>query len=489
MNLLVPLLLTPLFSSAAIMILPNKKLGKILFHITGAIHLTIVAIFWFERPSPLFKGWLQLDSLGLLILSLMSLLFFCASIAATNHLEHTVILRNRDKTGKKILSEKKTLAVMLLFLESMTLATISQHLGLFWIAIEATTLASAPLISYHRHPRSVEATWKYLLICSVGIALAFIGNIFLSLSINDPGSGSTVSLLIRDLAVSGRPRESLFKTAFIFLFVGYGTKIGLSPLHTWLPDAHSQAPAFMSSLLSGALLNGAFLGILRVSTIYAARGESVFIQRIFILFGLISLLTALIFMIRQRDYKRLLAYSSIEHMGILALGFGLGGRGVYGALIHLLNHSLIKGALFLIAGNILALYGTKKAPRVRFLLQKHPGSAILWIVGFLAITAFPPFGLFFSEFIIAKTALEYGRVLVSIIFFLALTLIFIGSAYVFLPMVLGKDGSWEPGKKENPLSLAAPLLLLVLSLLLGIYFPGPLAEVVEKAVLYLGGSL
>ena len=263
-------------------------------------------------------------------------------------------------------------ACILFFLGTMTLVHISRHFGFIWVAMEATTLVSAPLIYFHRHHRSLEATWKYLLICSVGIAIALLGNFFLAIAASN--SARTIPLLIDDLiANASQLNIPWVKAAFIFFLVGYGTKMGLAPMHTWLPDAHSEAPSVVSALLSGALLNCAFVGILRAFQVCAAAGQIVFAQDLLVLFGLVSMACAAIFIIGQADYKRMLAYSSVEHMGILALGVGLGGSAVFGAMLHAINHSLTKATLFLVAGNIVSIYKSKIASDVSGLVPCNPG--------------------------------------------------------------------------------------------------------------------
>src|SRR5260370_9221057 len=305
----------------------------------------------------------------------------------------------------------------------MTLVTLSQQLGLLWVAVEATTLASAPLIYFHRHHRSLEATWKYLLICSVGIALALLGIFFLAVAATSPGSAA-VSLVLKDL-LSDAPHLSLLwlKAAFVLMLVGYGTKMGLAPFHSWLPDAHSEAPSVASALLSGALLNCAFLAILRIHQICVASGLVDFSERLLLVLGVFWRAVAAIFIAGQVDYKRMLAYSSVEHMGILAVGVGLGGAGLFGAMLHVINHSLTKVMLFMVAGNLLAVYHSKTARNVSGALQVLPISGLLWVLGFLAITGSPPFGPFLSEFTILKAALDQGRSFVAIAYLVLLAII------------------------------------------------------------------
>ncbi|MCX5682030.1 MAG: proton-conducting transporter membrane subunit, partial [Candidatus Omnitrophica bacterium] len=321
-----------------------------------------------------------------MFLGITSLLFCAASFYAVCYLKKSSAKFKEDHQEgffARNAPEAVFTGCLLFFLASMTLVIVSQNLGILWVAMEATTLVSAPLIYFHRHERSLEATWKYLLICSVGIALALLGNLFLAVA----APKGNVSLLVKDLVGQGALLNTPWlKAAFLFLFVGYGTKMGLAPFHTWLPDAHSEAPSVVSALLSGALLNCAFLCILRGYQVCIAAGLTNFCRELFVLFGLLSMIFAAIFILGQRDYKRMLAYSSVEHMGILSFGVGLGGMAVWGAMFHAINHSLTKAGLFFIAGNILSVYKTKLAADVHGVLKVLRASGILWLIGFLAIT-------------------------------------------------------------------------------------------------------
>src|SRR5262249_24399551 len=249
-------------------------------------------------------------------------------------------------------------------LATMTLVTLSPHPGLMWVAIEATTLVCAPFLYFNQNPRSLEATWKYLLIGSVGIALALFGSFFLAYASLKSGLEST---LLFDQLVQVAPKLSpqWLHAAFVLLFIGYGTKMGLAPMHTWKPDAYGEAPGIVGTLLAGGVTSCAFLAILRVYQISRAGSEAEVARQIMIFMGLLSMAFAAVFLARQRDFKRMLAYSSVEHMGILVLGIGIGGLAVYGALLHLINNGLTKGVLFLSAGNIHRAYGSKVTDDVR----------------------------------------------------------------------------------------------------------------------------
>jgi len=295
--------------------------------------------------------------------------------------------------------------------------------------------------------------------------------------------GITVDIFLQN---AGQLNTRWLEIAFIFLLIGYGTKMGLAPMHTWLPDAHSEAPSPVSALLSGALLNCAFLCILRIHQICVAAGIGFFGQELMLVFGLFSMGVAGIFILKSLEYKRMLAYSSVEHMGIIALGIGLGGTGVFGSLFHAVNHSLVKTLLFLTAGNILAAYHTKKINDVNGLAKSLPISGILWFAGFLAITGSPPFGTFLSEFTILKTAIDQGRWIVSGLYLSFLTIIFIGMLRPFLAMSFG--GSDKPVKKE-PISTFIPqIALLVLAIVLGLVIPEHLVGIINESVIKLGGT-
>ena len=275
----------------------------------------------------------------------------------------------------------------------------------------------------------------------------------------------------------------------MFFLVGYGTKMGLAPMHTWLPDAHSESPSLVSALLSGALLNCAFLGILRAHQICVAAGLAPFSQGLLLIFGLLSMAVAAVFILGQSDFKRMLAYSSVEHMGILALGVGLGGAGAFGTALHAVNHSLTKACLFLVAGNILAAYGTKSVADVQGLSRRLPFSGVLWLAGFLAITGSPPFGPFLSELTILKAALDQGRGIVAVGYLALLAVIFIGMANVVLPMAQGRAAtrSEQRGAGEALWATLPPAALAAMVLVLGVYIPPAMSAVLHEAARSLGG--
>ena len=489
--------LLPIVAGAAAYFIRSSRFCRLILPASGIVHSALTGFAWLHGPAPAFDGWLLLDDLGLLFLSIVSSLFLAASFYAVGYFQREDWGKRQDfEVGFLFTNAREATftCCLLLFWAMMSLVCLSRDFGLLWVAVEATTLASAPLIYFHRHRRSLEATWKYLLICSVGIALALLGNFFLAVAAT-VGPDKHVPMLLGSLIANASLLNPLWlKVAFLFLVVGYGTKLGLAPMHTWLPDAHSEAPSVVSALLSGALLNCAFLAVLRIQQVCLAAGQGEFGQKVFLGFGLLSMTVAAVFIIGQSDFKRMLAYSSIEHMGILALAVGLGGAAYFGALLHAVNHSLTKGMLFLVAGNLLAAYRTKSSTDVRGAIKLLPISGVLWVAGFLSITGSPPFGPFLSELIILKSALDQGRFVIAGTFLVLLSVIFIGMAAIVLKMCQGEpagdspraENSLEPGG-ESPLAFIPPLVLGLAVLALGLYLPPALKGLLAHAARAIGG--
>ncbi len=492
MTLTLALILTPAVAGLLSFALPWDRYQRWLLLTGAAAHLALTAVLLLQQSTGAWQGYLLADAIGRVFLGITSLLFFVASLYAVGYLQREVQTRHADWVEGELFSnapERLFVGCMLLFLSAMTLVTLSHHFGLLWVAIEATTLASAPLIYFHRHHRSLEATWKYVLIASVGIALALLGTYFLAVAATQP-DGNTFPLYLEDLTSAGSALDPAWlRAAFVLLLVGYGTKMGLAPFHTWLPDAHSESPSLVSALMSGALLNCAFVGLLRAYQVMAAAGQGDFARQLLVLFGLISMGVAAVFIIRQSDYKRLLAYSSVEHMGILALGVGIGGGASFGAMFHAVNHSLAKGLLFLVAGNILAVYHTTATRGVRGVLRSLPVSGVLWVVGFLAITGSPPFGSFLSEFTILQAAVAQGRLFIAGLYLVLLALIFLGMGAIFLSMAQGSH--WEESEqpaRESWLAFGPPAILAIGVLLLGLYVPPGMSTALHDAATLLGGA-
>ena len=499
MDMLEALLFLPL-GAGCIILLGTKAMCRVLLPLTALGHVVLAAwtthaVATGAEPKAL-NGLLAPDPLGTLFLMLASLLFMAASVYAVYYLREEDRLEvHADIHGGPGFTnapQRRLAACLCFFLSSITLVTTTPHLGALWVGIEGTTLSSAPLIYFHRHQRSLEATWKYLIICSVGIALAMVGNILLSVAFYTPEG---MEAMVEGMDQLGwfvsharAAEETWLKAAFIFLLVGYGTKMGLAPLHNWLPDAHSQAPSLVSALLSGALLNCAMLGILRGHQIMLAAGLGGFSGGLLSFFGLLSLITAAIFIVGQGHYKRMLAYSSVEHMGILALGVGVGGLAVSGAMLHAVCHSLTKCMLFLLSGNILARYHTFSSYDIRGMRWTMPVTGALWMAGFLAVAGSPPFGIFISEFIIFKGMLAADSPLIATTYLLALAVIFVGLSVAVLRMVQGNRPVDMPQNQKEPLlSVLPPLILGIAVLTLGLWIPDWLWNFLGQAAALIGG--
>ena len=489
--MILSLVLLPMLAGTIAFVLRAHRPRRALLLAAAAGHTALTAATWVHDPTPVGGGWLALDAVGRLVLSITTVLFLACAVYAAGYLRREGEETHRD-FGEGLLfdnaPEATFTACLLLFLASMTLVSVSQRFGLLWVAIEATTLASAPLIYFHRHHRSLEATWKYLLICSVGIAMALLGNFFLAVAAERP-DGPPIPLLVHDLVGAAASLDPTWLRAALILFlVGYGTKMGLAPLHTWLPDAHSEAPSVVSALLSGALLNCAFLGILRAQQVCAAAGIAEFGRQLLVGFGILSMLVAAVFIAGQRDYKRMLAYSSVEHMGILALGVGIGGAATFGALLHAIGHSLTKAMMFLVAGNILAEYRSKSTAEVRGVLQVLPASGSLWMLGLFAICGSPPFGPFLSELTILRAALDQGHPWIAGAFLALLAVIFVGMATIVLGMAQGDPlGATPRARRRESAWAIVPAAFFAAGVLgLGLYVPPPLRAALEHAAEILG---
>lgn len=346
-----------------------------------------------------------------------------------------------------------------LFSFSMFFVMVVNNLGILWVAIELTTLASALLVGFYNTKNSIEAAWKYIIICSVGIALALLGTIlfYYALSL----SGGINSLNWTDIAAAAdRLDPKILKIAFLFILVGYGTKAGVVPMHTWLPDAHSQALTPVSALLSGVLLKTAVYAILRFIIIINKCAGAQYSENLLVFFGLISIGVSAGFILLQKDIKRMLAYSSIEHIGVILTGLGLSGTlGVYGALLHIFNHAVTKSLMFFSAGNIVKKYKTNNMHILRGVSGAMPFTGVFFILGAFALAGSPPFSIFMSEIIILTAGFLKGAFIVTALFLLFIAVIFGAIIYHFSKVVFGRkpEGMAISGQ---PLSIKAAIIFL-----------------------------
>jgi hydrogenase-4 component F len=425
-----------------------------------------------------FSDWLFLDSLSAYHLAVMLIVFTLSSLFALVYF------------GEEIREKRLNLSQIRTFagfwgpsLSAMILVLISNNLGMMWVGMEATTLLTSFLILIHLSRESLEAMWKYMLICSVGIGFAFLGTLLIRLSAKDLPLDPNQALLWTNLMLNTKFLDvSLVRAAFIFILVGYGTKAGLAPMHNWLPDAHSKAPAPVSAVFSGFMLNAALYCIMRYMPIVeGVTGDQGWTLRLLSGFGLFSILISSAFILFQHDIKRLLAYHSVEHLGIITLGLGLGGVGTFAALFHTFNHSLCKALSFFAAGRLGQIFGSHDMERMGGSCRVSPvwGWGIFGSI--LALIGVVPFSLFMSEFQILKAAVDGGRILIVLLFLFGTGAVFIGALGHILPLAFGEPHEPVVPRVATPLETFLVVVPLMVLLLLGIWMPRSFRNVLNRA--------
>jgi hydrogenase-4 component F len=371
-------------------------------------------------------------------------------------------------------------AMYQLFIFAMLLVLLTNNVGVLWIAMELATLSTVLLVSLYRTPSAVEAAWKYFILCGVGIAQALFGTVLLYFAAEKVlGEGSNALLWTNLIAVSGSLEPTVLLLSFMFFMVGYGTKVGLAPLHNWLPDAHSEGPTPVSAILSGLLLNVALYALVRLKALVDGATGSHQAGYIMMGFGVLSILMAAFSLLRQKDIKRMFAYSSIEHMGIATFAFGLGGPiATYGALLHMLMHSLTKSSIFFAVGSASQMSGSQEMGRIKGLIKGN--SSVGWglVAGVIAITGLPPFGVFASEFLILTATMKDAPYLTPF-FLLGLAVAFAALFRKTMPMVFGNP---IVSHKEINVSHLPVLLHMGLVLGIGLYLPPFLNDWFHTAV-------
>ena len=434
------LILLPLAGLIAVWCSGNRlKLQTAWLNAGAALHCIGVALLWIksEWDNTLPDSITVLigqDFLSRTVLTIVSVLFLLASLQTVKYFP--MVRRHFAIRAEKFLSPQLVVICLLGFLSSMTLVASSRNFGLLWVAMEATTLASAPLIIFNRNGNSLEAMWKYILICSVGIGFALFGTMLLAIAGQSGHAGMDMALLSMS-----KLDPVWFKAAFVFMLAGYGTKMGLAPFHSWMPDAYSEAPGVLSVLSSGALLACSFLGVARALEVAPAEAVS-FCRNLMLVLGMVSLALAAFFIIRQHDYKRMLAYSSMEHMGLTAILWALGLHNA--ALLHIIFHALLKVVLFMTADNIHLACGTQKIGSVSGLLGVTRRNAVIYLAAVLMLCGMPPSPLFITEmFLIAKAGPGLGAAILLLLF-----VVFAGMTYHVMRMTMGKPGDCETVKEE-----------------------------------------
>src|SRR5574340_1158798 len=433
-----------------------------------------------DGPMMVGAGWFFIDSFNVFLVALTAFVAFTTSLFSRPY------MRIEAEHGK--LSDQRLRlyhASYQIFIGAMLLALTTNNMGILWVAMEAATLTTVLLVSLYRTPASLEAAWKYFILCGVGIALALFGTILLYFAAERVlGQGGTALLWTHLNEVKGDLEPTVLKLAFIFLLVGYGTKVGLVPLHSWLPDAHAEGPTPVSAVLSGLLLNVALCAVVRSKVLVDGSLESHFAGNLMMGFGLLSVVVAAFFLSRQRDVKRMFAYSSIEHMGLMTFAFGLGGPiANFAGLLHMTVHALVKSAIFFAVGHAAQKAGSQAMEDIRGLLKVSPTVGWGLMLGSLAILGMPPFGVFASEFLILTTAMR------DLPWATPFLLVALGVAFAAIfsrvqPMVFGET-ALRP--LAHPPALLPVFAHLGLALMLGLYIPPYLDGWYRQAARMIGG--
>ncbi len=468
------ILIFPIVACILVLLIKNRTFNTWMVNLYAIIHFVISIMLVWGKGSSSGIPYFAVDNTNGIFLLVLSFVYLMVAMYNSGY------VKNIDVPDRRISHYS---FMILIFVLSMTGTILSTDLGISWVLVEATTLSSAYLIYFNKTKHSIEAAWKYVFICSIGIAMAFVGIILLNVS-----SGAVNSLNFAQLYQHAASFDTPFlKLAFIFMLFGFGAKMGLAPVHFWLPDAHSEAPSPISALLSAALLNSAFLVIVRVFKIMEIADCTEFARLMLMIMGFLSLFVATVFIYHIKNYKRMLAYSSIENMGILAIGLALGGAAYYAVVLHLIGHSLSKASFFLTSGNVLELFDSKRVKSVSGLICADGKSGWLWVISFLAICAFPTSLLFISEFLIIKTMIAGKHYILCVIFALLLTIILFGIGRVVIKMAFGelsedKAKLIETTKHKVSVWMYIPqFVMLILVFVLGIYIPDCINQIIQLA--------
>ncbi|MBW5814773.1 hydrogenase 4 subunit F [Yersinia kristensenii] len=476
-------LITSLLAFACRALGRAARMATTLVHFVGISLLLIVALTVVCRVAVggeilAAHHWLHIDSLSALFLAILGVIGFITGLYSLGYMRHEV--NNGEITVSTLCNYY---GFFHLFLFTMLLVVTSNNLILMWVGIEATTLSSAFLVGLYGQRSSLEAAWKYIIICTVGVAFGLYGTVLVYANAANVLADPSSAIFWTVVAEHAKELDpSLMHLAFVFILIGFGTKTGLFPMHSWLPDAHSEAPSPTSALLSAVLLNCALLVIIRYYIIISAAIGPHFPQMLLLVFGMMSVAVSAFFILAQRDMKRLLAYSSVENMGLIAVALGIGGPlGVLAALFHTMNHSLAKTLLFCGSGNVLLKYGTRDMGAIKGIIRVAPLTAVMLAGGALALAGMPPFNVFISEFMVVAAAIKAGHITLVIILLLLLTLVLAGLVRMIASTVLGTPPEAVSKGELGILTTAPMAILLLLMLLLGVHIPAPVTRLLTDA--------
>jgi hydrogenase-4 component F len=484
------MLALPFAAAAATLVLGDRRVSG---HVSAAaavgsfaIALVVVFAYHVARARHALAGSFYLDGLSGVFLIAVAFVYAVVAIYSLGYL----------MPGVGHIQLRRWYWPLLDVFGLALLATpVVANLGVLWVAVELTTVVSALLVTAEGSDESLEAGWKYIVIGSSGLAAGLLG-IVLIYAAGVPSLGDHYAPTYTALAHAGpHLNASLVRTGFAFVLVGFGTKVGLVPMHAWLPDAHSEGPSPVSAMLSGALLAAALYAVLRFGAIAQLAVGPSYVHVLLLVFGSLSLLVAAFFVLRQNNYKRLLAYSSIEHMGIVALGIGIGGPiAAYGAFFHVIVHAAAKTLAFFGAGDILSRYETRDADAVRGVIRVAPFTGVMVLLGALAITGLPPFGIFRSELLIVTGGFSQSKFALAGLLIVLVNVAFVGVYQLFHRMVISPaevtaTDRARLSRPEQPLMAVAMLASLTVVLVLGVWIPSPLNRLLHAAASVIGGRV
>jgi hydrogenase-4 component F len=466
--LLLPLLLVPLGAAVVLGLVGDRKFAPEINIFGSAATFAAglgLAVQVYERGAFLAGGkFFFVDAFNIYLAVLTAFVSMTTAIFSRRYMR-----REREHGRVGHVGMRFYHAMFQLFIFAMLLCLLTNNVGILWIAMELATLSTVLLVSLYRTPTAIEAAWKYFILCGVGIAQALFGTVLLYFAAERVlGEGGDALLWTNLSAVSGQLEPTVLSLAFVFLMVGYGTKVGLVPLHNWLPDAHSEGPTPISAVLSGLLLNVALYALVRCKALVDGATQTHHAGNIMMGFGLLSILVAAFSLLRQKDIKRMFSYSSIEHMGIATFAFGLGGPiATFGALLHMLMHSLAKSSIFFTVGHAAQMHGTQEMRRIRGLFKGNPLVGWGFMFGVMAIVGLPPFGVFTSEFLILTATIKDAPATAPLLL-LGLAVAFAALFRRVQPMVSGDIPPWQQPLKAAHLPV---ILHLALVLAVGLYLP------------------
>jgi hydrogenase-4 component F len=472
-------------AAALLTLLGGWRIARAATVLAGAASLALAIVIALDvdhgRVLDTAGGWLRADSLSAVFLLATGLLYATAAVFSIGYL---AVEQTRPRFGA---FAKRYYALLNLFGWSMLLVPLASDFGTLWVAVELTTIVSALLVAIDRTDAALEAAWKYILIASSGLGIALLSVIVLYATGTHVLGSAYVPRFERFLAHGHGLSADAVRLSFALALVGFGTKVGLVPMHTWLPDAHSEAPAPVSAMLSGSLLAGAFYAILRFYQVAVSAGQRSFAEHALIVFGVLSLVAAAFFVLRQRNFKRLLAYSSIEHMGIIALGIGFGAPlAVAGALLHVITHASAKGLAFFGTGSLLRGYGTKEVDGVTDAARRMPWTGPMFMAAALALCGLPLSGVFRSEFQIVVGGFAQAQYVGVALLLVLVNLAFFGVVWHSGRMVLSagpeRDATVPAAVGERSAWMVAGMLAcLFVVVALGVHMPGDLAALLSNA--------